>query len=77
MAIKNTVCGVKGHDIRSVATKDTIIPNTTIRVTTYEILCGQCGASLEDIRKERMPSDKPRVRKKPTIDPPANPVEAQ
>jgi len=53
MAIKATVCGVKGHAITSVITKETQIPGTAIFVKQYDVLCSQCGSTLEEIKKER------------------------
>ena len=53
--IKVTVCGNNGHSITSLLSKETQIPNTPVWARQYEILCTQCGSSLEDIRKERTP----------------------
>ena len=61
MAIKDTVCGVAGHRIASLPAKQTPIPSTSIIVTAYELVCTQCGRTLEEIRKERQTA--PRERK--------------
>jgi hypothetical protein len=80
MAIKTSVCGVKGHDIASVVARETQIPGTAIMARQYEILCVQCGASLEEIRKELKSrsgtSQRDRKAKAAASAPPAeNPVE--
>jgi len=75
--IKAAVCGASGHTICSMMTKEVQIPGTQTWARQYEILCTQCGTSLEDIRKERIPSTTPRVRKPkaaPVVAP--TPVEA-
>lgn len=54
MAIKTTVCGVQGHAIDWVIEKETVIPGTQVFVKQYLILCTQCGAPLDEIKKERV-----------------------
>ena len=76
--IKSAVCGSQGHDINSFVTGETLIPGTQVWSKKYELLCTKCGSSLEDIRKERIRNDAPRVRKAKLTpaEPQPNPVEA-
>jgi hypothetical protein len=79
MAIKDSVCGVKGHNIQSLVESQVPIPSTQIVVSKFRLVCTQCGRPLEEIVKERQPitrnrSPKPKAAEAPAIsDPPAPP----
>jgi hypothetical protein len=66
MSIKSDVCRTKGHAITALVVGETQIPGTAVWAKKYEVLCEQCGTTLEDIRKEsRSRSGTPRAARKP------------